>query len=173
MSDFVQTRMQDRMHVAVEAVATIARLLNHTMQSTPSLAPALAEQVREAFDDPWNPRIQPLGLPMVFATWRCSDAAYGWAIHLSVHAGKALISYDKGHLFNSPIPLVQVVLGDLEGVTTRVAADAQLAMFRLMALSILSTGVGEVTLLPSSSPRVAAPTGDQGQNKVEARTFAP
>jgi hypothetical protein len=46
-------------------------------------------------------------------------------------------------------------------------------MFRLMALSILSTGVGEVTLLPSSSPRVAAPTGDQGQKKVEARAFAP
>ncbi len=173
MSDFLQTKMQERMHVVVEAVATVARLLNHTMKSNPSLDPALVEQVRSAFQTPWDPRIRPLDLPMIFATWRCAENPNAWAIHLSVHAGKVLISYDKAHFYNSPIPLVQVMLGDLEGIGTRTAGDAQIAMFRVMAISILSRGEGEVSILPNATPRVAAPNGNHGEKKVEARAFAP
>jgi len=173
MGDFSTTEQQRSLHVVVETIDLMGRLLNTTFPRHPSLDPHLVTMVIKAFERPWQPLKNTSDMPMVFATWRCTDRPGAWAIHLSMQGGRVLISYDRGGLLGRATPLLQVALGDLEGKMTALAHEAQHSLFRRLVDTIFESGVSTMKLYPAPIPKLASVPGRRERGTAEARVFAP
>lgn len=155
MGDFSATKDQNRLHVVVNAVEELGHLLTLSMAADRFVDPTLAGQVRELFEHPWEPRSDLDAFPTVYASWKCTVNPGAWAIHLSLRSGMLLISLDMGAIRSWVDPLVQVQLGNLEGAATRLADEAQPALFRVLVATIIASGQCALRVVPGRGEGVA------------------